>query len=29
VVALAGLWTPSPVSAALDQLVAILGGGRG
>ena len=29
VVALAGLWTPSPVSAALDQVVAILGGGRG
>ena len=29
VVAVAGLWTPSPVSVALDQLVAILGGGRG
>jgi len=29
VVVAAGLWTPSPVSAALDQLVAILGGGHG
>jgi len=25
----AGLWTPPPVAAALDQLVAILGGGHG
>ncbi len=29
VVVVAGLWTPSPISAALDQLVSILGGGRG
>ena len=29
VAAVAGLWTPSPVAAALDQVVAILGGGHG
>lgn len=28
-VAIAGLWTPSPVSVALDRLVAVLGGGHG
>jgi hypothetical protein len=29
VVVAAGLWTPSPVAAALEQVVAVLGGGRG
>ena len=29
VVVLAGLWTPSPVAAALQQVVVVLGGGRG
>ncbi len=29
VVVLAGLWTPSPLAAALDQVVLVLGGGRG
>lgn len=29
VVVIAGLWTPSPLAAALDQVVLVLGGGRG
>ena len=29
VVVVAGLWTPSPIAAALEQVVAVLGGGRG
>ncbi len=29
VVVVAGLWTPSPLLAALDQVVLVLGGGRG
>jgi hydrogenase-4 component F len=29
VVVVAGLWTPSPLAAALDQVVLVLGGGRG
>jgi hydrogenase-4 component F len=29
VVVAAGLWTPSPLAAALDQVVLVLGGGRG
>jgi hydrogenase-4 component F len=29
VVVVAGLWTPSPLTAALEQVVVILGGGRG
>jgi len=28
-VVLAGLWTPSPLAAALQQVVLVLGGGRG
>jgi len=28
-VVVAGLWTPSPLAAALDQVVIVLGGGRG
>jgi hydrogenase-4 component F len=28
-VVVAGLWTPSPLAAALDQVVLVLGGGRG
>ncbi|MEW6224931.1 MAG: hypothetical protein AB1627_09895, partial [Chloroflexota bacterium] len=27
VVVVAGLWTPSPIAAVLDQVVAVLGGG--
>lgn len=29
IVVLAGLWTPSPLSAALEQVALVLGGGRG
>jgi len=29
VVVAAGLWTPSPIGAALEQVVGVLGGGRG
>jgi hydrogenase-4 component F len=29
IVVMAGLWTPSPLRAALDQVVLVLGGGRG
>ena len=29
IVVLAGLWTPSPLSAALEQVARVLGGGRG
>jgi hydrogenase-4 component F len=29
VVVVAGLWTPSPIAAALEQVVGVLGGGRG
>jgi hydrogenase-4 component F len=29
VVVVAGLWTPSPLAAALEQVVVVLGGGRG
>jgi hydrogenase-4 component F len=29
VVAVAGLWTPTPIADAVNQIVAILGGGRG
>ena len=28
-VVIAGLWTPSPIAAAFDQVVMVLGGGRG